>query len=87
VIPELGMNVGYQLSSNVRIVAGYSLLYWSNVVRPGDQVDLTVNTTQVQRSTGSTATLTGPPRPAYNAAFRETGLWAHGGSLGLELRW
>lgn len=87
VIPELSLNVGYQLSSNVRIFAGYSLLYWSNVVRPGDQIDLTVNTTQVQRSTGSAATLAGPPRPAYNAAFRESGLWAHGGSLGLELRW
>jgi Putative beta barrel porin-7 (BBP7) len=87
VIPEIGLNVGYEISSSIRLFAGYSVLYWSNVIRPGDQIDLTVNTTQVQRSTTDTAILTGPPRPAYGAAFRESGYWAHGGNLGLELRW
>lgn len=87
VIPEVGINLGYQLASNIRLFAGYSVLYWSNVVRAGDQIDLTVNTTQVQRSTTSTATLTGTPRPAYGSAFRESGFWAHGANLGLEFRW
>ena len=87
VIPEAGLNVGFQLTSNVRLFAGYSVLYWTNVVRAGDQIDMTVNTTQVQRSTTTTATLSGDGRPGYGAAFREAGFWAHGGSLGLEFRW
>ncbi len=87
VIPELGMNVGYQLTSNIRVFAGYSFLYWSNVVRAGDQIDLTVNSSQLQRTTSTTATLSGEARPGFGAAFRESGFWAHGGNLGLEFRW
>jgi hypothetical protein len=79
------MNVGYQLSSNIRIFAGYSMLYWSNVVRAGDQIDLAVNPSQLQRSTTARATLSGDSRPAYT--LHKSGFWAHGGNLGLEFRW
>src|SRR5205823_3226983 len=39
VVPELGVNVGYNLTPNLRAFCGYNFLYWSSVVRPGDQID------------------------------------------------
>jgi len=38
VIPEVGLKVGYQLNERLSVEAGYTWLYVSNVLRPGDQV-------------------------------------------------
>jgi hypothetical protein len=38
VIPEVGINIGYQFNNFIRASLGYNFLYWSSVVRPGDQV-------------------------------------------------
>src|SRR5262249_23460524 len=43
VVPELTLNVGYQVTPGLRVFAGYTFLYWSNVVRPGQQVDTFVD--------------------------------------------
>src|SRR5262249_22126476 len=43
VIPEFGVQVGYQLTRHLRAYAGYTLIYWGEVARAGDQIDLTVN--------------------------------------------
>jgi hypothetical protein len=84
VVPEIGINVGRQLTDHLRVFAGYTLLYWSSVVRPGDQIDFIVNPTQLPTSTGP-GTLVGEARPAF--AFHNTDFWAQGINLGLELRW
>ena len=39
-VPELGFNVGFDLTPRLRLVGGYSLIYWSAVARTGDQIDL-----------------------------------------------
>jgi hypothetical protein len=44
VVPQIGVTLGYQLTPHVRLQAGYSFLYWSDVVRPGYQIDQRVNT-------------------------------------------
>jgi hypothetical protein len=38
VVPEVGFNLGYQLTSYLRASVGYNFVYWSSVVRAGDQV-------------------------------------------------
>jgi hypothetical protein len=64
VVPEVGINVGRQLTDHVRVYAGYSFIYWSSVVRPGDQIDFGVNPTQLPTVAGA-GTLVGPARPAF----------------------
>ncbi len=82
IAPELGATLGYQLTHRMRLTAGYSFIYWSNVVRPGDQIDTTVN-----------PNLLPPENPTQNAflnprfAFRETDYWIQGLSLGGDYRW
>jgi hypothetical protein len=38
-VPEAQLTVGYQLGAHVRATVGYNFLYWSNVARPGNQID------------------------------------------------
>lgn len=81
VIPELGVNVGYQLTPNLRVFAGYTFIYWSNVQRPGDAISPLVNSTRVPTSTVAPS---GPLDPQFN--FHSTGYWAQGINFGVQLR-
>src|SRR5262249_43914626 len=45
VVPEVGLNVGLQVTNHLRAYVGYNFLYWSSVARPGDQIDLGGNPT------------------------------------------
>jgi hypothetical protein len=84
VVPEVGVKLGYQLTDNLRIYAGYSFLYVSDVVRPGDQIDRGINRSQ-QPDVGQDRALVGAARPI--PMFRHTDFWAHGANFGLELKY
>jgi hypothetical protein len=86
VVPEVGFNVGYWLTSWARLSAGYSFLYVSRVARPGDEIDRAINTLQAPAISGnSPAPLVGLARPAL--FFNQDDYWAHGLNVGLELRY
>ncbi len=80
VAPEVGLQLGYQFTQHLRGFVGYNFLYISNVVRPGNQLDSTVNLTQF----GGTPPV-GPARPA--PLFNQSDFWAQGLTFGLEFRW
>jgi hypothetical protein len=81
VVPEIGVKLGYQLTPHLRLQAGYSFLYWSEVVRPGNQIDLRVNPNLLPPVAGP---VTGPLQPAAN--IQGTPFWAQGFSFGLQVR-
>ncbi|MHB8972273.1 MAG: BBP7 family outer membrane beta-barrel protein [Pirellulaceae bacterium] len=82
VVPELGINVGFQILPHLRAMAGYTFLYWGPVVRAGNQIDLDVNPDQLAPPI---VPLAGALRPEF--AFQEVNYWAQGLTLGLEGRW
>ena len=85
VIPDIGINLGYQLTPNVRVFGGYSAMYWTHVVRAGDQIDTGLNASQATRSLPP-AIPNGPTvRPGFTV--KESGYWANGGNAGIEFRW
>ena len=45
VVPEAQVQLGYTIWSGIRLFVGYDFIYLSNVVRPGDQIDTTLNFT------------------------------------------
>jgi hypothetical protein len=83
-MPEAGLNVGYQLMDCLRVYVGYDLLYLSNAVRPGDQIDLGINTSQVGALHGNPSANVSPARPAFS--FNQTDFWAQGIRFGVALR-
>ena len=84
VVPQIGLNVGRQVTAHMRVFVGYTLLYWSNVVRPGDQIDFVVNPTQLPTSAGP-GTLVGDARPA--PLFNHSDFWALGINFGVGFVW
>ena len=81
-IPELGVTLGYQLSRRVRLTTGYSLIYWGNVARPGDQVDLDLNPNLFPPESDP---FTGALRPEFQ--FVSSDYWVQGLSFGADIRW
>jgi hypothetical protein len=83
VVPEIGLMLKFRLTEHIQIFGGYSFLYWSRVVRPGDQIDTSVNPNLVPTSPSYGAG--GPGRPAFG--FHQTDFYAQGANFGLEFRY
>ena len=83
VVPEVGANAGILLTDNLRAFVGYNFLYWSSVVRPGDQIDTRLNGSQIPTDTRYDANATYRP----SATIRDSGFWVQGISFGVELRY
>ncbi len=80
-IPEVGVTLGVRLTSCLHATVGYSLLYFPNVVRAGDQIDTSVNPNLIPEPSNP---VTGSLRPRFE--FVETDYWAQGVNFGGELR-
>jgi hypothetical protein len=78
-VPELLYNLSYQVTSYLRIYAGYSILFMT-AARPGDQIDRQVNSTQVPAL--HLGPFVGDARPAFNLLKQD--FWAQGISAGVE---
>jgi hypothetical protein len=78
-IPEVGATVGYDLTCHLRATVGYTLLYWSQVARPGDQIDTNLNPSQFPPGR-----LSGISSPQFK--FVTTDYWAQGLNVGLDYR-
>jgi hypothetical protein len=82
VVPELGFNLGINLTPNLQIFGGYSFLLINTVLRPGNQIDHQVNATQIPTSTTFGAGA-GPPAPVFH--FAGETWWQHQLNVGLNL--
>ena len=80
VAPEGTLNLGFQLTDGIRVFGGYTFMYWSNVTRAGEQIDLVVNGTQIGGQP-----LVGAARPAF--VQRQNDFWAQGVNVGAEFRY
>ncbi len=69
VVPETQVQLGYTIWSGIRLFVGYDFIYLSNVARPGDQVDTTLNFTGNSTITpGSVLTGAARPMPLFNSS-------------------
>ncbi len=84
VVPEVNLNVGYNVTRNIRVYAGWTFLYINNVVRPGQQINQSINPIQSPTLAGVPA---GPTPLAPTIPFNHTDFWAQGLNLGMSLRW
>lgn len=80
-IPEVGLTFGFHLTEWLDATVGYTMLYFPNVVRAGDQIDTDVNPNLLAPEADP---FTGALRPRQR--YIESEYWAQGLSLGAELR-
>jgi hypothetical protein len=84
VVPELGLTVGYDVTSYLRATVGYTLLYWSDTVRPGSEAGRLVNPLRIPAS----AFYDARSAPAAPGPFtKQVDFWAQGVNFGLEFRY
>jgi len=83
-IPEINLNFGYKLTQRCKLRVGYTLMYWTNVVRPGDQIDREINTTLLPGVPPADVELI-PQRPQF--VFNETNVLIQGLNTGIEYNW
>jgi hypothetical protein len=84
VVPEFGLAVSANLTQNIRLQLGYSLMLWSQVARPGAQIDRNVNTGQVPGSPPPNfGVVNGPTAPIFR--FNDEFFWAHNFNIGVEV--
>lgn len=80
-IPELNATIGYRFTSWASAFVGYNFLYVNNLVRPGKQIDTTINPENFPFSNGSPTAF----RPAFQ--FRDENFWLQGVNVGLSFRY
>ncbi|WP_164103492.1 BBP7 family outer membrane beta-barrel protein [Candidatus Laterigemmans baculatus] len=80
-IPEVGVTLGLRITERLHATVGYSILYFPNVVRAGEQIDRDVNPNLIPPEV---VPFSGALRP--EPLFDETDYWAHGLNLGGEFR-
>jgi hypothetical protein len=82
VIPEFNLNLEYRVFDNLKFFVGYDIMCWTNVLRPADHIDRTVNLTQVPTAAifnGGTEPLNIYPR------FENTHLLVNSVRFGIEI--
>ena len=82
-VPEIGVKLGYDITENIRVFVGYDFLYWSSVLRAGDQIDQALDVNQVPNA-GAAFPPANQVRPVV--PFRPTSYWATGVNAGILFR-
>jgi hypothetical protein len=82
---EANFNLAFAISKHCTIFGGYTVLGWTDVVRPVDQIDRVLDITQIPNFPSGGATPTGLGRP--NLPFRERSLVIHGLNVGAAFTW
>jgi hypothetical protein len=84
VVPEFNLNWLVPLTESIHLSLGYTFIYMDRVIRPGNQIDRTIDVSQVPNfsSLGVKNSLN---RPAVN--FSQGDFYAHGFNVGIQFRW
>ncbi len=78
-IPQVGVTFAWEVRPYLTVRAGYSFIYFNQIVRAGEQVDTTINPNLLP---GANSALGGANRPAFN--ITRTDMWMQSINLGME---
>lgn len=82
ILPEIDINLGFQLAKWIDLKLGYTFLYVTNVVWAGNTIDRNLNPSQAPAITMTPSTeLVGAPFP--KPLLKTEGFWVQGFNLGI----
>lgn len=81
ILPELQAKLAYNLTAIIHPFISYNCTYLNKLIRPGNQIDRTINQSQ-NRLLGGSGILSGPPLPAVH--FKNSDLLLQMVGLGVE---
>jgi hypothetical protein len=83
IVPEVALNVGYDITPRLRVFGGYSFMYWSNVARPGPQIDRALDVNQIPDFPPAPPAGTVRPIPQTESQS----IWVQGVNFGFLFKW
>jgi hypothetical protein len=84
-VPELDLKMSVPLTSHLTFFTGFSTLYWSRILRPGEQIERGLNVNQIPNfPQGASAPPIGLSQPGV--PFKQSDLWVLGINVGLEIK-
>jgi hypothetical protein len=81
-VPQVEITAGVQLGDCLRIFAGYGFIYWSDVIRPAEQLPQSINPAFVPTSPVFGEGGAPIPQPFVD----QTSYWVHGLHVGVAVR-
>jgi hypothetical protein len=87
VVPEIDLSLSYYLRERLRLSVGYNILWWTNVVRPGGQIDRVLDERQIPNFRPGDQATTLPAQLRPIVPFKNSDFWAQGLTFGLEWRY
>jgi hypothetical protein len=85
VVPEVGLNLGYQVTSHMKVFVGYNFLYLSSAVRPGETIDTNIDAARVPNLLPMSGVPVSPAQPMPRLST--SGYYIQGINFGLIYRW
>jgi hypothetical protein len=86
ILPEGTLNIGYDITPRLKIFAGYNIMYWSSVVRPGSQIDTSLDEYRIPDfTTGRNVPPPSSIRPVTKV--QPESLWVQGVNFGILFKW
>ena len=84
IVPQVDVRLGYRMTNWLQFFVGYDFLFINEVVRPGSQITLNVNSAFIPASPNFGSAV-GPNEPSHLTKRDE--FWAQGLSFGIEFRY
>ena len=85
VVPQFQFTLAYQCKDWLRVAFNYDLLWWSRLLRPGDQIDPFINPALIPTIPTGFNPNAAPQRPLV--PFTATSFWAQGIGLSAEFKY
>ncbi len=83
-VPQGTLNFAVEITTQIQLHVGYTILWISDVARSGNLIDRTINRTELPTSQTFNPTIPGPQRPGFS--WTGTDFWAQGINVGLNIR-
>ena len=84
VVPEGTLNFAVEITPQIKLMLGYTMLYVSNVAQPGNLIDRSIDRTELPSSQSYNPAIPGVQRPGFT--WSGSDFWAQGINVGLSLR-
>lgn len=83
-VPQGNLNFAVEITPQLKLLVGYTIIYVSDVARPGNLIDRSINRTELPSSQTFSPSVGGPQKPGFT--WSGTDFWAQGINIGFSLR-
>jgi hypothetical protein len=84
VVPQGTLNFAVEITPQLQLHVGYTIIWISDVARSGNLIDRSINRTELPSSQTFNSAVPGPQRPGFS--WTGTDFWAQGINIGFSLR-